>query len=179
MLKLSFIAPSGYGKSTAIQILSNYYDIRNIKIAEPLYDLQEIFYQYINKEIGNKQDGELLQFLGSKIRKEQPYFLTEHFANRMASADSCEIVTNDDCRPPDYSYLKGLGFKFVIINGFKRDRDDHTPINSKSLLEWNNESADYDYVLDNLGTIEEYQTNIICLMKEIELNERTKTIRKN
>ena len=55
---IAFIAPSGYGKSTAIEIIKEYYDIENIKIGKPLYDLQNEFYRKINKAIGNTKDVE-------------------------------------------------------------------------------------------------------------------------
>lgn len=178
MLKVSFIAPSCYGKSTAIEILSKYYNVKNIKIAKPLYELQHFFYRYINMDIGTKQDGELLQFLGSKIRKEHPTFLIDTFISELDKSNDIELVTNDDCRPPDYQHLKALGFKFVAINGFKRDRIDHTLCNTKSNLEWSNGSIQYDYILDNLGTLEDYENNILALMKEMELNEPVKRIKK-
>lgn len=178
MLKISFIAPSCYGKSTAIKMLSDCYDLKNIKIAEPLYELQSAFYRYINKEIEFEQDGELLQFLGAKIRKENPAFLIDTFTNKVNASSTHELITNDDCRPPDYIYLKKLGFKFVLINGFRRDRQDHTLSNSKSNLEWNESTVNYDYVLDNLGTIEEYHINIDNLMREIGVNEYVKRIKK-
>lgn len=69
MKKICFIAPSGYGKSTAVKLLSEMCDVKNIKIAEPLYELQNYFYDFINTKMKGEQDGELLQFLGAKIRK--------------------------------------------------------------------------------------------------------------
>jgi hypothetical protein len=179
MLKLSFIAPSCYGKSTAIAILSKYYDVKNIKLAKPLYDLQELFYRYLNMNIGTKQDGELLQFFGNKIRKENPGYIVNAFITELNKSSDVQLVTNDDCRPPDYPYLKNMGFKFVLLNGFKRDRDDHTLANARSALEWNHNDIEYDYVLDNLGTMEEYEENIMKLMKEMNLNGHVKQIRKN
>ena len=43
-MKICFLAPSSYGKSTAIKLLQKHFDIKNIRIAEPLYELQSDFY---------------------------------------------------------------------------------------------------------------------------------------
>ena len=120
-MKLCFLAPSEYGKNTAVKILSQKYSIKNIKIAEPLYHLQSYFYNFISMPLKGEQDGELLQYLGQKIRKENPTFLLEQFSKELeCSSHFQEIITNDDCRPPDYEFLKKLGFIFIKINGFKR-----------------------------------------------------------
>lgn len=162
---ITFIAPSGYGKSTAIEIIKEFYDIENIKIGKPLYDLQDIFYKKINMTVRDTQDGELLQFLGYKIRKENPNYLLDEFYKSLCFSKK-DIITNDDCRPNDYEFLKRLGFVFIKINGFKRDRNDYTPIDSKSKLEWQ-EEIECDYEIDNYGDLENYKTNILNVMSQI------------
>lgn len=169
---ISFIAPSGYGKSTAIEIIKEIYDIENIKIGKPLYDLQDEFYRKINKTIGNTQDGELLQFLGYKVRKEDPDYLLNEFYKKLCFSEK-SIITNDDCRPNDYGFLKELGFVFIRINGFKRDREDHTPVNSKSKLEWQ-EEIKCDYEIDNYENLETYRENVLEVMKKILGKNKTR-----
>lgn len=168
-IKIALIAPSGYGKSTAIKILKRHYEIHNIKIATPLYSLQSIFYSFIGRDLNEEQDGELLQFLGVKIRKENASFLLRNFRERLEGVDS-PIITNDDCRPYDYEFLKKEGFIFIKINGHKRVREDHTPVDVKSKLEWQ-EDPDCDYVLENISSLEEYEKNILKLIKEVK-NDR-------
>jgi len=77
--------------------------------------------------------------------------------------DSNYLITNDDCRPPDYETLKNLGFVFVKINGFRRDRNDHSIIDANSQLEWQNEIY-YDYCVDNTDSLAEYKKNLIALV---------------
>ena len=166
MLKLCFIAPSGYGKSTAISILKKFYNIENIKIAEPLYELQNYFYNYIDSELLGEQDGELLQFLGIKIRKENSNFLINKFKERVMLKKSVDFITNDDCRPPDYMCLKELGFVFVAINGYDRDRYDHSKANPKLSIEWQNKPQ-CDYHVDNWDSMIEYKNNLIRLIDKI------------
>lgn len=166
MKRICFIAPSGYGKSTAIKILEKKYKIQNIKIAEPMYKMQEYFYSCIKTKIKGEQDGELLQFLGQKIRKENPTFLLDEFSQKLKNADQQTIITNDDCRPPDYEYLSKLGFVFVGINGFRHDRLDHSPINQKASIEWQNDIK-CDYYVSNTSSLKDYEIQILSLMEKI------------
>lgn len=166
-IMISFLAPSGYGKSTAIRLISEFYKIQNIKIAQPLYELQEHFYNFIEKDINGEQDGELLQFLGKKIRKEKENFLTYRFITEINKFDKeFYIIANDDCRPPDYQVLKELGFIFIKVNGFKRTRNDHTPADPTSSIEWQSEIT-CDYEVDNYGTFDEYSKNLKELLEKI------------
>lgn len=164
-MKICFLAPSGYGKSTAIEILKKHYVIKNIKIGEPLYELQSDFYKKIGKNICNKQVGELLQFYGKKIRKENSEYLLKVFKEKLDKTSE-NIITNDDCRPDDYVFLKKENFIFIKINGYKRDRDDITAINNKDTIEWQT-NIPFDYEIDNLGTIEEYEEKLINLINKI------------
>ena len=165
-IKICFIAPSGFGKSTAIGILSEKYALKNIKIAEPLYELQNYFYGYIGVKMKGEQDGELLQYLGMKIRKENGGFLLDVFTKKFNQIEHIELITNDDCRPPDYEYLKGSGFIFIGINGYNRDRLDHRPSNPKLAIEWQ-DNIICDYWLDNWGSMAEYREDIHKLMEQI------------
>jgi hypothetical protein len=176
-IKIAFIAPSGFGKSTAIDILKKHFLLKNIKIAAPLYSLQGIFYSFIGRDLSEEQDGELLQFLGGKIRKENADFLLRNFSERLHGITSM-LITNDDCRPYDYDHLKKEGFIFVQIKGFRRNRDDHTPVDSKSALEWQESLATCDYILENTGALEKYEKNIINLMEGI-INDRESLCRTN
>lgn len=166
-LKICFIAPSGFGKTTAIKILSKFYKIKNIKIAKPLYDMQKYFYKKIKTKMRGEQDGELLQFFGLKVRKENSNFLTDVFIESVKKYNSSQIIiSNDDCRPPDYQTLKNLGFVFVKINGFCRNRKDHTRANPNLNLEWKSEIP-HNYSVDNFGTMKEYKSNLLILIKQI------------
>ncbi|MBQ7885216.1 MAG: hypothetical protein IJ318_03900 [Clostridia bacterium] len=166
--KICFIAPSGYGKTTAINLLAKDYNIKNIKIAEPLYDLQSRFYDYINAKLIGEQDGELLQFFGAKIRKINSNFLLDKFIEQVKklSKQFC-IITNDDCRTPDYLTLKDIGFTFVGIRGFCRTRIDQTKADPNNSLEW--QQIDFcDFYVNNFGTMDEYKEELNKLM--IKLN---------
>ena len=170
-MKICFLGPSGYGKSTAVKILSRHYNTVNVKLGEPLYDLQKHFYEKIKTKLQGEQDGELLQFYGMKVRKENPQYLLEDFGRRLENVPSeAQIITNDDCRPYDYEYLKNLDFIFVKIDGYKRDRVDHSSSNPNLKIEWQSEIP-FDYVLQNLSDLDTYEESILNLVKEIK-NDR-------
>ena len=164
-MKICFLAPSGFGKSSAIEILKKHFDITNIKIAEPLYELQKSFYNKIGIAIGEKQDGELLQFYGKKIRKHDKDYLLRNFKERL-DASSTAIITNDDCRPDDYKFLKDNDFIFIKINGYRRDRDDLTLADKNAKIEWQDEIP-FDYEINNYGTLEEYEKEILNLVNRL------------
>lgn len=171
MIKICFIAPSEYGKNTAIEILKTKYRLINIKIAEPLYHLQNYFYKYIDRQLNEEQDGELLQYLGKKVRKENPMFLLNVFQCELDKNKSFNgILSNDDCRPPDYTFLKEHNFIFIKINGFKRNRLDHTKADPSSNLEWQKDIP-CDYEVDNYEDMTTYENNLFNLM-ELILKEK-------
>ena len=164
-MKICFLARSGYGKTTAIETLQKHFDIANIKIAEPLYELQEEFYRKLGKEVGNKQDGELLQYYGKKIREVDSDYLLKIFNEKIVNT-TIGIITNDDCRPDDFRFLKENGFIFIKINGYKRDRDDITLANDKSKIEWQKEIP-FDYEINNYGSMEDYQKELLKLIRTL------------
>lgn len=166
-LKLSFIAPSGYGKTTAVEFMHRIYDTVNLKLAAPLYEIQESYYRILNIDISGKQDGELLQFLGNKIQREYPYFLADSFYKQLEQVSKENLIlTNDDCRPHNYIFLKEMGFLFVKIVGNCYTREDVTPINRAHPVEWTAEIP-YDFIVENKGTVLEFENNIRKLVKRI------------
>jgi len=164
-MRICFLAPSGFGKTTAVEILKGHYDITNIKIGEPIYELQTEFYKKIGEDIGKRQDGELLQFYGKKIRKENKDYLLDVFKEKLDKSHK-SIIINDDCRPDDYEFLKKENFIFIKINGYKRDRNDKCEINSKDKVEWQS-NIPYDYEIDNYNGIEEYEKKLIDLINKL------------
>lgn len=83
------------------------------------------------------------------------------------------IVTNDDCRPPDYQEIKRLGFVFVGINGFCRDRTDQTKADLNHTLEWQKD-VQCDLYINNFGSIAEYKIELKKLLTKINGNNYEK-----
>ena len=163
VLKLCFIAPTGFGKSTAANYLKKAYDADVIKLAKPLYELQEHLFDFLGKGIDG-QDGELLQFLGNKVQTESPLFLFEKFQEEVKNSNSMFIV-NDDCRPHNYKYLKNDGFLFIKIDGKERKREtDNTKVDPNHDVE---KGADiqFDHVIENKKSIKEFENKLDELYK--------------
>ena len=117
-----------------------------------------------------EQDGELLQFLGAKIRKHNQTFLIEEFTKKLnAINDNDILITNDDCRPPDYEQLKKLGFVFVSISGYCRNRIDQTKADPTHNLEWQNDMPCNLYI-NNFGSLAEYKIELKKLLTKINGN---------
>jgi hypothetical protein len=168
LIKVSFLGPTRVGKTTAAGLVTELFGGTNLKLAEPLFELQQIIYSYIGKNIGSLQDGELLQFLGAKIQREIPDFLANDFCRRVLRAtyvDRSSLITNDDCRPHNYPYLKALDFIFVEIRGPQRLRSDQTAIDPSQHLEWQPGAIEADHVLENVGDLAQYSDSIRSLME--------------
>lgn len=169
-VRICFIAPTGFGKTTAANIIAEL-DRRaiNIKIAQPLYDLQHQFYQRLGIDIQGKQDGEFLQFIGHKVQREAPEFLADEFEKRLNRTTTL-LVTNDDCRSHNASRLRTLGFIFVKINGFCRIRDDHRRLDPNHPVESGIEDIACDYELSNFMTMDVYRKDVQALLRKIRRN---------
>lgn len=111
MIKISFLALSGQGKSTAAKHISKKCNAKIIRLSDPLYEIQNDIYYKVGLKIDKKvQDGELLQFLGYKIQAIAPSYLSSEFLKKLkiAKKSGIKIVINDDCRPHNHSALKKI-----------------------------------------------------------------------
>ncbi|MGW2612977.1 hypothetical protein ACWC4A_53350, partial [Streptomyces mirabilis] len=67
---------------------------------------------------GSEQDGQLLNVLGSQLRRINPAALTETFARRVRQAEQTRpraVLVCDDLRAPDVEAVSGLGFVLVEV----------------------------------------------------------------
>ena len=59
-----------------------------------------------------------------------------------------------------------IDIKFIKINGYKRDRQDITLANPNLSIEWKSDIP-FDYEVDNFGTLEEYEKELLNIMRNI------------
>lgn len=165
VIKISFLAPTGYGKTTAARLIEKNFPAKAIKLAAPLYDMQKLIYERLHIHYEG-QDGEFLQFMGAKIQRDYPDFLFTEFLQKeeeVLKSSQIEIIVNDDCRPHNYLYLKKNGFIFIGIEGRSHLRDDIMPINPKHAVEWQ-QPLPVDYIVDNTNDILTYEKNLLMLI---------------
>jgi hypothetical protein len=172
-LRICLYGPTGSGKTTLARQLVKHHGAELIKIAEPLYQLQDSIYGMIGKKIKGR-DGELLQFLGHKIEKELPQWLALQFI-RKVNCSSCPIIVNDDCRLNSYPVLRNHGFVFIHVQTSTeqrevRRRDDHIAIDPAHSVERGFEGFISDYTLSNDGMLGDTFAKLVSLL--FRLRER-------
>ncbi len=122
MLKIVFYGKSGSGKSTVATAACEYFKKNNktieiIKLAAPLYHLQNEVYKTAGVEIGYyDQNQKILEDMAKYLREINPNSLVENFA-KVYNCSKAEVIINDDLRDVevDYPYLKNENFKFIKI----------------------------------------------------------------
>jgi dephospho-CoA kinase len=122
LLRLSVIGLAGSGKSTFASIVETIAAERGlaharVKLAKPLYDLQEQVYATAGVPLrADAQDQLLMEALATALRRIRADSLADHFLTRLASVDA-DVVVNDDLRDPhvDAVILRRHGFRIVRV----------------------------------------------------------------
>ncbi|MFE3858744.1 hypothetical protein ACFXPN_47440 [Streptomyces griseorubiginosus] len=152
-----------------------------ITLAEPLYRAQAAVYQCAGRPLQTgerRQDGALLNFLGSHMRKINPHVLEEHFLSETVRINAaCEgstrrqIVICSDARPADLPYLRQGGFHPVVITvdeevarRRREARGDLTLGDSRHSTENGLEQIHPSTTVDNSGTLENFATAAAALL---------------
>ncbi|MFJ8490046.1 hypothetical protein ACIRBZ_17030 [Streptomyces sp. NPDC094038] len=155
-----------------------------ITLAEPLYRAQAAVYESAGRplQIGERrQDGALLNFLGSHMRKINPHVLEEHFLSETARIHAAckdstrrQVVICSDARPADLPYLRQGGFHPVVITvdeevarKRKEARGDLTLGDSRHSTEIGLERIRPSSPVDNSGTLQEFATATTALLDSL------------
>ncbi|WP_405767355.1 hypothetical protein [Streptomyces sp. NBC_01538] len=155
-----------------------------ITLAEPLYRAQTAVYESAGRPMQTaerRQDGALLNFLGSHMRKINPHVLEEHFLAETARIHSvCEsstrrqVVICSDARPADLRYLRKGGFHPVVITveeevacKRKEARGDLTLGDSRHSTENGLERIHPSTVVDNSGTLPNFASAVTALLNSV------------
>lgn len=168
MKLLAFTGKMGAGKSTVIDIIKQIYpddNIRNLKFAQPLYDIQEFIYRRVQtvhpKPEGFIKDRKLLQWLGTEwgrgisqslwvdLWKEDVKYIREYYPH--------DIFTCDDLRFDNEAVaIKQVGGHVIKIEN-SRGTSLITTANGTSnhASEQGIDPKYIDFVIPNNGTIDE------------------------
>ncbi|MGA5284890.1 hypothetical protein ACPCSK_31495 [Streptomyces griseoincarnatus] len=122
----------GAGKSTFAGLLAQELDSRGVpstrvKLAQPLYDIQAAVYEKAGRPLADRyqQDGELLNFLGSHMKKLNPRALLDAFVALVHDRERDrpgDVLICDDMRGDAAETLVVLGFTLIEVSAFNAVR---------------------------------------------------------
>ncbi|MDX8035509.1 hypothetical protein SK803_35330 [Lentzea sp. BCCO 10_0856] len=184
MTRIALTGLPGAGKGTFTQSAQRWaahrgHEIETITLATPLYRAQAAVYQIAGRPLDDEsvQDGELLNFLGSHLRKINPSVLEEHFLLELKRISSRHphtgrtLVVCTDARPADFGYLRQELFQLVMIDvdpatSARRRvlRGDLTLGATNHTTETGFRASDADLVIDNNGTLEAFDSAVWDLL---------------
>jgi dephospho-CoA kinase len=167
-LRVSVIGLAGSGKSTCARFIEDFAREQGmiharVKLAKPLYDLQEQVYRAAGGTLrAGAQDQVLMEALADAMRRIRPESLADDFIRRLGEVDA-DVVINDDLRDPqvDAPALRAQGFRVVRVvcdEGLRQrrllERDDPSRADrSTSRIDL----IEPDAVIDNGAGLDEYR----------------------
>jgi len=172
-LRLCFVAPSGSGKSTAAQLVRDSLlalgrTVEVIKLAEPLYRIQALYYAEAGVPLSpGAQDQRLLESVATQLRAIDARALVDAFLRRVAHS-AADAVLNDDLRDDgtDWPALRAAGFRVVKIAtrpelraSRLRARQDLSVVKD-SALDRQMARIPADYVLTNNASLSDLQAQV-------------------
>jgi dephospho-CoA kinase len=176
-LCLCLVAPSGSGKSTTAQLIRDWllargHTVEVVKLAEPLYRIQAMFYAEAGIALTPEtQDQKLLESVATHLRTIHARALADGFLRRLA-ASRADVVINDDLRDDriDWPALREAGFRVVKVAARAEvrvqrlaERNDLSVVKD-SPLDLQMARIEADYVLTNNGSLGalEVQVDGLC-----------------
>jgi cytidine deaminase len=176
ILKLGLLGTTGVGKDTCVNIIKNHFPqlaISIVRLADPLYEAQEAIYKICKtpKDF-HSQDGELLNFLGSHMRKINPEVLKQSFLERMLNIDTnAHCIICPDVRALDVPFVRNAGFTIIHIDTDPIIALERRKIRGDVSLGKTNHATEkgicsmlYDHHLTNNGSISTYEENVKSLI---------------
>lgn len=121
-LRLCLVASSGSGKSTTARLIQDWLQAQGhsaqvVKLAEPLYRIQAMFYAEACVELSPEaQDQRLLEGAATYLRGIHARALVNNFLRRL-EATQADVIINDDLRDDrtDWPALREAGFIVVKV----------------------------------------------------------------
>ncbi|ALU60657.1 dephospho-CoA kinase [Pseudomonas syringae] len=177
-LRLALVAPSGSGKSTTAELLREYFEtaglsVEVIKLAQPLYELQGMFYAQAGVQVASgSQNQRLLECIARELRDLDSQSLVTNFARRLAR--SCaQVVINDDLRDDtvDWPYLQAQGFQVIKVLADSSVRQTRLgqrgdiSVVENSALDLQMRRIEADYVLPNSGSLEQLKQRVAVVAR--------------
>lgn len=115
---IALTGPMGSGKSTVIEMLQQLHFFKNVKFAQPLYDMQQMIYRRIYKPVPKPKDRKLLQWLGTEWGRSVDENLWVNLWKEVVDRTTVHgvYVVSDDCRfDNEAEMVHSMGGKVVEI----------------------------------------------------------------
>ena len=162
-LRIAFGCKAGTGKSESVKYLIQKYGGTELSFAKPLYEILHFSQEKCGFPI--EKDRNFLQYIGTNwAREKDPNVWIRLLCEKLEKIPEEENVFVSDVRfPNEFSVLKQLGFKLVLLNRDVSNDDwrQHSSENQKLEL-WdftinNNFSLDHlHHELDNLVVLTKF-----------------------
>ncbi|MCX4721155.1 hypothetical protein [Streptomyces virginiae] len=171
VLRVCVVGLAGAGKSTCASLIEEFardkgLSYARVKLAKPLYDLQEQVYRAALGTLREgAQDQILMEALADAMRRIRPDSLADDFTRRLMGVDA-DLIVNDDLRDPyvDAPALRAEGFRVLRIvcdedlrqqRLAKRDDPSRADGSTRQL-----DLIEPDAVIDNGAGLEEYRNAV-------------------
>lgn len=159
---ISFIGSMGSGKTTCMNIVREEIGslfTKNVKFAQPLYDIQEMIYNRINMDVNGEKDRLLLQLLGTDWgrTKDKDLWINLWKKDVRKAFMNGLLVFNDDCRfMNEFDAIKEMGGLIIKVVGDSRCDTKHSSHSSEKDIHKMQE----DFTIYNTGTMDELRVRI-------------------
>jgi len=183
-IKIALTGKPGVGKDSFVSIISEYYDLGEIKLASVFYKAQKYIYDLCGQQKDYFiQDGILLNFLGQHMRSINPYVVREHFFLELQKLQENKIIIASDVRPWDFPFIKNNNFILVKITSSEKNclirriaRGDKTLSDSNHSTELSSNSIKEDYYIENNSSYDDYKKSVLQLVDSLYMNSKNDSI---
>lgn len=164
----------GAGKSTVLELLQSMMQVKLVKFAAPLYDMQKAIYERAGLPPPPVKDRKLLQWLGTEWgRTISPNLWVNIWKNDVMAvqrADRTMSIVADDCRFDNEAYaIRDLGGVVVRVVADVEVRAKRIAlINTEHSSEMGLPPGLIDYTIDNSGDLESLYKQVLRVWREVE-----------
>ena len=180
-MKIAIIGKMRSGKSVACDYIKNKLNAEKFEFSDPVKEVSKIIF---NDKVKNREN---LVKIGQHMRKMDKNIWVNIIERRMNDhLDTNSIVVSSIRQQNEYDMLKKNGFIFIKIETLKslrierclknKDVDFEAQINSN--LENDLDNFEYDYLIKNNGTLEEFYRQIDLILYKISQDSFAKAFKR-
>jgi hypothetical protein len=165
-MKIAFGYKARSGKDTSVDYLQDKYGGKKIKFADPIYDI--LYYAQNRLDLPIGKDRKFLQWVGTEWARNQDPDIFVKQAIKEVSSIKQNCYCSDLRFINEFNALKKDGWTCVKINRKIENKPDEEYNKHVSENELNNiDDSEWDYVIENNGTIEELYSRLELIVKLI------------